>query len=127
MLAAAAANALPQALVLTAIVIGFGLLAFALVLAWKAHARLGTVRHRRDARRRAERTPSAATLAARPARRRRAGAGDGSDGRPLMSWLLVLPILIPLAGRAALLAVRGPAQQRLLAGAVALLRRGRRC
>jgi multicomponent Na+:H+ antiporter subunit C len=38
------ANPLPQALVLTAIVIGFGLLAFALVLAWKAHARLGTVR-----------------------------------------------------------------------------------
>ncbi|WP_291297279.1 Na+/H+ antiporter subunit C [Elioraea sp.] len=43
-LGAAAANALPQALVLTAIVIGFGLLSFALVLAWKAHERLGTVR-----------------------------------------------------------------------------------
>ncbi|WP_144299723.1 Na+/H+ antiporter subunit C [Elioraea rosea] len=37
------ANPLPQALVLTAIVIGFGLLAFALVLAWQAHVRLGTV------------------------------------------------------------------------------------
>lgn len=37
------ANPLPQALVLTAIVIGFGLLAFALVLAWQANVRLGTV------------------------------------------------------------------------------------
>jgi multicomponent Na+:H+ antiporter subunit C len=43
-LAGAFANPLPQALVLTAIVIGFGLLAFALVLAWQAHVRLGTVR-----------------------------------------------------------------------------------
>jgi multicomponent Na+:H+ antiporter subunit C len=42
--AGAFANPLPQALVLTAIVIGFGLLAFALVLAWQAHVRLGTVR-----------------------------------------------------------------------------------
>jgi multicomponent Na+:H+ antiporter subunit C len=41
--AVAFANPLPQALVLTAIVIGFGLLAFALVLAWQAHARLGTI------------------------------------------------------------------------------------
>jgi multicomponent Na+:H+ antiporter subunit C len=38
------ANPLPQALVLTAIVIGFGLLAFALVLAWQAYVRLGTIR-----------------------------------------------------------------------------------
>jgi multicomponent Na+:H+ antiporter subunit C len=37
-------NPLPQALVLTAIVIGFGLLAFALVLAWQAYRRLGTIR-----------------------------------------------------------------------------------
>jgi multicomponent Na+:H+ antiporter subunit C len=42
--AGAFANPLPQALVLTAIVIGFGLLAFALVLAWQAHLRLGTMR-----------------------------------------------------------------------------------
>ncbi|MCU0984500.1 MAG: Na+/H+ antiporter subunit C [Acetobacteraceae bacterium] len=42
--AGAFANPLPQALVLTAIVIGFGLLSFALVLAWQAHARLGTIR-----------------------------------------------------------------------------------
>ena len=38
-----AANALPQALVLTAIVIGFGLFAFALVLAFRAYATLGTL------------------------------------------------------------------------------------
>jgi len=38
----AAANALPQALILTAIVISFGLLAFALVLFSRAHQDLGT-------------------------------------------------------------------------------------
>jgi multicomponent Na+:H+ antiporter subunit C len=37
------ANALPQALVLTAIVIGFGLFAFALVLAFRAYHTLGTL------------------------------------------------------------------------------------
>ncbi len=37
------ANALPQALVLTAIVIGFGLLAFALVLVYRAYQSLGTL------------------------------------------------------------------------------------
>jgi multicomponent Na+:H+ antiporter subunit C len=37
------ANALPQALILTAIVIGFGLLAFALVLAYRVQRSLGTV------------------------------------------------------------------------------------
>ena len=36
------ANALPQALVLTAIVIGFGLFAFALVLVYRAFQMLGT-------------------------------------------------------------------------------------
>jgi multicomponent Na+:H+ antiporter subunit C len=41
-LAAGAANPLPQALVLTAIVIGFGLAAFALVLVMRAHATFGT-------------------------------------------------------------------------------------
>ncbi|MEM1077487.1 MAG: Na+/H+ antiporter subunit C [Pseudomonadota bacterium] len=40
---AGAANALPQALILTAIVIGFGLLAFALALAFRAWQSLGTV------------------------------------------------------------------------------------
>ncbi len=39
------ANALPQALVLTAIVIGFGLFAFALVLAVRTYSDLGTLRH----------------------------------------------------------------------------------
>lgn len=38
-----AANALPQALVLTAIVIGFGLFAFALILAVRAFRSLGTL------------------------------------------------------------------------------------
>lgn len=41
--AGAIANPLPQALILTAIVIGFGLLAFALVLACRACQELGTV------------------------------------------------------------------------------------
>lgn len=39
-----AGNPLPQALILTAIVIGFGLMAFALMLIVKAHAVIGTVR-----------------------------------------------------------------------------------
>ncbi|MEX2501853.1 MAG: NADH-quinone oxidoreductase subunit K [Trueperaceae bacterium] len=38
------ANALPQALILTAIVIGFGLTVFALVLLLRTYERLGTVR-----------------------------------------------------------------------------------
>ena len=38
-----AANALPQALVLTAIVIGFGLLTFTLILVYRAYQALGTV------------------------------------------------------------------------------------
>lgn len=38
-----AANALPQALVLTAIVIGFGLFAFAIVLIFRAWTALGTL------------------------------------------------------------------------------------
>lgn len=42
-LAADAANPLPQALVLTAIVIGFGLAAFTLVLIRSAHDTFGTV------------------------------------------------------------------------------------
>lgn len=41
--AEAVANALPQALVLTAIVIGFGLLAFALALVFRANTVLGTL------------------------------------------------------------------------------------
>jgi multisubunit Na+/H+ antiporter MnhC subunit len=41
-LEASAANPLPQALVLTAIVIGFGLASFALVLLRRAHAEFGT-------------------------------------------------------------------------------------
>lgn len=37
------ANPLPQALVLTAIVIGFGLFAYALVLTYRAYTEMGTV------------------------------------------------------------------------------------
>ncbi|MEM6376511.1 MAG: Na+/H+ antiporter subunit C [Pseudomonadota bacterium] len=40
---AGVANALPQALVLTAIVIGFGLFAFAIVLVFRAWSALGTL------------------------------------------------------------------------------------
>jgi multicomponent Na+:H+ antiporter subunit C len=40
----AVANALPQALILTAIVIGFGLLCFALALNFRAYFELGTTR-----------------------------------------------------------------------------------
>ena len=42
-LSAGAANPLPQALILTAIVIGFGLAAFALMLALQAWRRFGTL------------------------------------------------------------------------------------
>lgn len=42
-LAAPYANPLPQALVLTAIVIGFGLIAFALVLVYRTYATTGTI------------------------------------------------------------------------------------
>ncbi|REC53970.1 Na+/H+ antiporter subunit C [Rhodosalinus sediminis] len=41
--AAQVANALPQALVLTAIVIGFGLFAFALTLVYRTYQTLGTL------------------------------------------------------------------------------------
>ena len=41
--AEAVANALPQALVLTAIVIGFGLFAFALALVFRTYRELGTL------------------------------------------------------------------------------------
>ena len=41
--AGAVANALPQALVLTAIVIGFGLFAFALTLIYRTYQNLGTL------------------------------------------------------------------------------------
>ncbi|MDI6402077.1 NADH-quinone oxidoreductase subunit K [Balneolaceae bacterium ANBcel3] len=37
------ANPLPQALILTAIVIGFGLLAFALAMAYRSYKELGTI------------------------------------------------------------------------------------
>ena len=51
----AVANALPQALILTAIVIGFGLFAFALALVYRSYLELGTVNS--DAMRHAEPVP----------------------------------------------------------------------
>lgn len=62
-----AANALPQALILTAIVIGFGLLAFTLVLVYRSWRVLGTVDG--DAMRIAEGESSTAVP-----------ASDGKDG-----------------------------------------------
>jgi multicomponent Na+:H+ antiporter subunit C len=59
------ANPLPQALILTAIVIGFGLLAFALVLAVRGSAALGTA-------------DTEAMRAAEPPAAPKAGAGGGS-------------------------------------------------
>jgi len=71
------ANALPQALILTAIVIGFGLLTFTLVLVYRGYRALGTVEA--DAMRVAEppdageaEPPAAAGGAADPGRRRAA-------------------------------------------------------
>ncbi len=58
--AAPVANALPQALVLTAIVIGFGLLAFTLVLVYRSWRVLGTVDG--DAMQIAEGTTAAAAI-----------------------------------------------------------------
>jgi multicomponent Na+:H+ antiporter subunit C len=65
--AAEIANALPQALILTAIVIGFGLLAFAFVLAYRAREELGTVNT--DAMRIAEPVPQGSTPPAAAERR----------------------------------------------------------
>ena len=57
------ANALPQALILTAIVIGFGLFAFALALVYRGYQALGTLDS--DAMRHAEPAP-ASRAAAKP-------------------------------------------------------------
>lgn len=54
------ANALPQALILTAIVIGFGLISFTLVLALRAYQELGTIDV--DAMNLAERPAAAASV-----------------------------------------------------------------
>ncbi|MDZ7799443.1 MAG: NADH-quinone oxidoreductase subunit K [Trueperaceae bacterium] len=52
-----AANALPQALILTAIVISFGLTVFTLVLLLRTYERLGTVKTERMAERMADPRP----------------------------------------------------------------------
>ena len=57
-------NALPQALILTAIVIGFGLLSFALSLVFRAYFELKTTRM--DEMREAEPLPKAVKARARP-------------------------------------------------------------
>ncbi|WP_366654947.1 Na+/H+ antiporter subunit C [Fodinicurvata sp. EGI_FJ10296] len=59
-------NALPQALILTAIVISFGLLAFAMVLVYRAYQELGTVDT--DSMRVAEPETAPATAASAPIR-----------------------------------------------------------
>ncbi|WP_270933675.1 NADH-quinone oxidoreductase subunit K [Falsiroseomonas oryzae] len=75
-LAADAANPLPQALVLTAIVIGFGLAAFTLVLIRSAHDAFGTASaDEMDEAERPDETPGPAAVApaaASPSHRREA-------------------------------------------------------
>jgi multisubunit Na+/H+ antiporter MnhC subunit len=74
-LAAGAANPLPQALILTAIVIGFGLAAFALVLVMRAHAEFGSASAEdMDEAERADEVPPAAAPALRPAAARKEAA-----------------------------------------------------
>jgi len=75
-LAAGAANPLPQALILTAIVIGFGLAAFALVLVMRAHAEFGSASAEdMDEAERADEVPATAPMpATRPAAARREAA-----------------------------------------------------
>ena len=75
-LAAHAANPLPQALVLTAIVIGFGLAAFTLVLIRSAHGAIGTVTademHEAETPDEASSSPALVPDAAAPSHRREA-------------------------------------------------------
>lgn len=74
-LAATAANPLPQALVLTAIVIGFGLAAFALVLVMRAHAEFGTASAEdMDEAERPDEVPATARPALAPAAARKEAA-----------------------------------------------------
>ena len=85
-------NAVPQALMLTAIVISFSLLTFALVLAFRTYQELETVDT--DRMRAAEPSPP--------------GAGaDATQGGGRLSWLLVCPIVIPLAAAVIGFAGRG--------------------
>lgn len=74
-LAAAAANPLPQALILTAIVIGFGLAAFALVLVMRAHAEFGSASAEdMNEAERDDQVPPSAVPGRRPAAARREAA-----------------------------------------------------
>jgi multisubunit Na+/H+ antiporter MnhC subunit len=74
-LAANAANPLPQALILTAIVIGFGLAAFALVLVMRAHAEFGSASAEdMDEAERRDEVPAPTPPALRPAAGRKEAA-----------------------------------------------------
>lgn len=73
-LVAGAANPLPQALILTAIVIGFGLTAFALMLVVKAHQTFETI----SADEMGEAEPMAAKPPPKPALRRDDGRKDAA-------------------------------------------------
>ncbi len=74
-LAAGAANPLPQALILTAIVIGFGLAAFALVLVMRAHAEFGSASAEdMDEAERPDEVPAATPFTRRPAAARKEAA-----------------------------------------------------
>ena len=78
------ANALPQALVLTAIVIGFGLFAFALVLMFRAYTSLGTLDS--DDMRLAEPLPRGPLPGDHHAAPAEPGAADASEGEGLESY-----------------------------------------
>jgi multisubunit Na+/H+ antiporter MnhC subunit len=74
-LAANAANPLPQALILTAIVIGFGLAAFALVLVMRAQAEFGSASAEdMDEAERPDEAPGRAAPPLRPAAERKEAA-----------------------------------------------------
>ena len=88
------ANPLPQALILTAIVIGFSLLAFALVLSYRALHHDAHRRRRRDA-------PGRAAVSGPGRPQRRAGrqterAARATGGGGMTAWLLFWPVMIAM-------------------------------
>ncbi|MCK7502475.1 MAG: NADH-quinone oxidoreductase subunit K [Comamonadaceae bacterium] len=115
--AATAANPLPQALVLTAIVIGFALLCFSLVLVLRAGPRRRQRRRAGAARRRAAGRATPASRRADPGdATRRGGADDCARRRPVL-----VPLATALAARAARRAGRALQRAISLAGVLALL------
>ena len=93
---AAVANPLPQALILTAIVIGFAMFAFLLVLAYRAYQALDA--DDTDSMRLAEPkggpTPPLELLMRAP------------SATPAADWVIILPVVLPLLGAALLLMLR---------------------